>query len=535
MEKQLIAALDLINIKIFEYNISKKRPISLGGGPMSVEGFCKLFRERLGEKISKFPDLVSALFNPEKMEKLLIDLAREQGNLKGEKVEIEIPEDMENLTLNIDLTAKGKMDTFFMTTADDIVSPISADSYLLITQMPPKEAAAVARKVIPRYEPRKNKRIFEVENNKVRSTIFNLYTPPEWTKHEYNQYAAIPPLFFRLVKHLIPDKLEREYFYDWLHESLYSRSFVYLVLCGPPGIGKNVLKKVVRALHGHVNTVDGKKSTLVEKFNSQLGEATLAWFDELKYDAEMENVMKELQNDTISIERKGVDASRSTRIHSSIIISNNKPRDNYLDFEARKFAPLVLSGSRLETSMSAEEIDTLVKKVEKPDSKKFDTKFLADIAHWLKARGTTGKWKNLEYKGPMFWKLTHTSMTRWQKRIVSTIMEPETKSQKYGYDLEKKSFLWSTMHLRLIKKSGDKSMTFPDYSSVSAFFDAFRDGEGKKAFSIKLIEGDILGDFWVKPLFKNIKVLTEGQVIGEGAGGNEKEKRKPTNKLYEDL
>src|SRR5690606_21243232 len=111
---------------------------------------------------------------------------------------------------------------------------------------------------------------------------------------------------------------------SWLYHSMFKRSFVYLILCGAPGTGKNRLKLVLRALHGHINTIDGKRSTLIERFNSQLADSTLAWFDELHYNMEMENTMKELQNDSISIERKGIDATRSTSIHASLIISNNK-------------------------------------------------------------------------------------------------------------------------------------------------------------------------------------------------------------------
>src|SRR5690606_14664466 len=139
-------------------------------------------------------------------------------------------------------------------------------------------------------------------------------------------------------------------------------------------------------------------------------ESTLAWVDELRYDDEMENTMKELQNDSISIERKGIDTTRATKIHASIVISNNKPRANYIAFDARKFVALKIAGHRLEESMSLEEIDLLTRKVEDEKSEHFDSKFLAQIAKWIKRRGASKKWRNLEYKGPMFWTLAHTSM-----------------------------------------------------------------------------------------------------------------------------
>ena len=132
-----------------------------------------------------------------------------------------------------------------------------------------------------------------------------------------------------------------------MYAALFNRAYTFLILCGAGGIGKNRLKLVNKALHGHHNAIDGKKSTFTERFNSQLYDCTEAWFDELTYTMDMENVMKEIQNDTISIERKGIDATRSTKIYASSVISNNKPRDNYIAFDARKFVPLQLTNNRL--------------------------------------------------------------------------------------------------------------------------------------------------------------------------------------------
>lgn len=527
---QLEDALEAFKLKILKYDPTKQRPVSTSEGTMSLEKFCKMFRDKVSAKASKYGTLIETLGDLEAAKEMLEKYAEENGVLAGKKVNIEIPPDMQNLTLNLDLTAKGRDDKFFLTHEDETVSRVAGDTYLMIHQISPLEAASNARKVIPEYMPRGPRGVSEVINNGKTETMFNIYQPPGWVDYDKNKWASLPdelpPLFKKLVRHLFPVKLERRYFYAWLHASLFDRAFVYLILCSSPGTGKNRLKLVLRALHGHVNSIDGKKSTLVERFNSQLAEATLAWFDELHYDQDMENVMKEIQNDSISIERKGVDATRGTKIYSSLIISNNKPRDNYIAFDARKFVPLKMTDKRLEASMTPDEIDELTRKVVDPTSKTFDVRFLAQIAKWIKAHGASKRWPNLEYRGPMFWTLAHTSMARWQKKAVMQIMEPNRTGPRTGWDESKGAFLWSAIHEKATKKNGDRSLQFPDFTTVRAFFEVFRDEQGRKAFDTFSVSGyNILGDFYVKPLFKKMGVVTEASIMEQREKANAKVKK----------
>jgi hypothetical protein len=357
--------------------------------------------------------------------------------------------------------------------------------------------------------------------------ILNTYVPPEWelwrkkNPKDWQKLPSKPPkLVMKLLTHLIPDPKERKYFYAWLYASLTARSYVYLVLCGAPGAGKNRLKLLLRALHGRDNTNDGKKSTLDNRFNYQLSQGTLTWFDELKYDSDMENVMKEIQNDYLSIERKGVDATRSSTIHSSMVISNNKPRDNFLAFDARKFAPLMLAPVDLRHSMSEAEIELFSRKVEtgKPD---FDVRFVAQVAKWILSIGAANlkTWPTLEYRGPMFWTLAHTSMARWQKKAISTLIDKKT-GIRVGWDDAEGAHIWSKVEEKITKRSGEHAMVFPDYSSVKAFFDIFCDGNGMRAFTTKLIPGNnIMGDFYIYPLMDKVDIITEATVAQQREKG----------------
>ncbi len=524
---KLSEALEAANIKILKYDPAKQRAVSTDKGTMNVEKFSALLVKELGKKAIKFPEVFEAFHSISDMEKLIIAHAKHKKVFSA-PIEIEIPEEMADLTLNCDMTAKGRdCDRFFLTHKDETLSKIAGDFYLMCNQMNQAQAVAASRKVIPEYMPREEPGIILKKTGDGKEyPAYNKYVPPNWWNYEHwdDLPDKLPEPCRKLVNHLFVLPIEREYFYSWLYYSLFERSFVYLVLCGAPGTGKNRLKLLIRALHGHINTIDGKKSTLVERFNSQLSDSTLAWFDELHYDMDMENMMKELQNDSISIERKGVDATRATKIYASLVISNNKPRDNYIPFDARKFAPLKITDKRLEESMTPKEINTLSRKVEDQTSESFDVGFIAQIAKWIQTHGKSAKWPNLEYRGPMFYTLAHTSMSRWQKKAATLVLDLNPKNPGRVICDKDKGFLWSTVQEINQKKNGDRSLQFPDFTTIKYFFEVFKDAKGRTAFKTENVAGNIMGDFFVKPLFENTTIITEAQALGSRKVGGNSEK-----------
>lgn len=518
--------LEHVKIKILKYDPAKLRPIGTNTGTMDVRKFSKIISERLGGEIAEFPALIKAVHDVSSMEDIIAGYAEKAGvvvKAKETSDEIIIPPELANYTLNVNTMYSKKGEEFFLTTRDEFKSlGFSGEYYIQRCNIPLAEAYSMARGVKPVYNPRGNKGVTPSRNPQTgeKIKVFNTYIPPDWETWKVKNPTAwkdlpesCPRLLLDLLQHLIPSPKERRYFYGWLYASLTKRAYVYLILCGAPGTGKNRLKLVMKALHGKQNTVDGKKSTLTEKFNSQLSEGTLIWFDELKYTEEMENVMKEIQNDNMSIEKKGVDATESTDIHASMVISNNKPRDNFIAFDARKFTPLVIGKRDLKTAMSQEKIEDLSRKVDQ-GKEGYDILFVAQIAKWILRTGRKHYLANtsLEYKGKMFWTLAHTSMTRWQKRAIAILTENPILAESC-FDQDEGGYLWSALEDKYKKRSGDRTITFPDYSSVRAFFEAFRNGSGVKAFNTKVLPGsNILGDFWIFTLTKNLDVITEASV-----------------------
>lgn len=512
----LKSALADTNIIIKKYDPAKTRPVYTDRSTMNVHKFTEELINALGPRLMNHTAILGTINNPGNMIKLLEEYMTEEGiSLDERENQIVIPEELSGLTLNIDKSSREPgTKRFFCTTEDEVVDPNTSGTYYLeACGVSFAEGNRMARAVVPKYMPRAGRGVHE-RFDRVANTLvptFNTYIPAEWVMWKnknvkaWTKLSAKPPEeIIRLLKHVIPLKEEREYFYAWVYTSLTSRAYVYLVLQGNPGVGKNRIKVLLSALHGTYNSVSGKKETFGaadSKFNSQMMDNTLLWLDELKYGPEMEPRLKEYQNKTIAIERKGVDATTSTEIFSSMVISNNYPRDNYILFNSRKFAPLVLGDKPLTASMEPDEIERMSERLD-PMSPLFDVKYVAKIAKWVLAIGPkyVSKWPNLEYQGPKFWELAHSSMSRWQK-IAILALTTETRLGKFpGWDPDKEAFLWSKVEEALRKKKEYESKDYRDASTVASFFQTYCDDRGRRVFEVEEVKGTIIQDFWVKPL-----------------------------------
>lgn len=519
---ELKEALDSLGLYLTGYYPNKQRSIKLNRHPpMQVKSFCTFLVEELKDGIAKYPQVSKLVWAPTDMAVEVEKLAEDGLSAGGGGV---LPEGLSELRLYCDMTASRE--SFFTVTPQNTRSHVSGAYYLARAGLSDKEAAAMAIGVVPEYLPRSGPGVSSVQlGGGEELPVFNTYVPPKWMSHKNKTAKTLPDLFERLVRHLIPLKIEREYLYSWIYHSLYDRALVYLVLCGIPGAGKNTLKAVITALHGHSNHADGKRSTLDERFNSQLVGSTLIWFDELEYNPKLENTMKELQNETISIERKGIDTTRSTPIYASTVITNNKPRDNFLSFDARKFAPLVVREKQLgDGGLTPKEISTLLGKVNER-GEDYDIEFVAQIGNWIKNNGRSDKWKKLEYHGPMFYKLAHISMFQWQKLAIEWTMETDPMTLASVEQDPDKGFVWSSLRSRIMKRQKDRSIKFPEATSVEYFFRIFKDAMGKTSFKTEFIEGNVFNDFWVKPL-SVVKIVSEVDLLKSSKTGRNKNGRK---------
>lgn len=470
----------------------------------------------LAEYISDLKQFI--YYNPPKDIELLQALSNDLKSLVTwhlesipNHTENDLPKELQGLSLNCDLTNPKKL---FLTLPDGSISLVNAKVFLSHFKITEDAAPSKARLVYTKYDPRMPKGITngQVPGFNEQVNILNIYSPAQW-KAVPDQGKTPDQLFFNLINHLFPVEKDRKFVLYWLRKSLVDRAKTFLMLCGVGGVGKNRLKLLFTALHGATNSVDGKKSTLTTQFNSQLANNTLMWFDELRFGESEENVMKEMPNETASIEAKFHDSTSRTQLFGSYVISNNKPRDNYISMDARKFCPVVLNNKRLETSMTIDEIGEFSSKVDLSDPN-YDNEYVATIGHWIINNCDSEEFPLDEYKGKMFHILTHTSMTRWQKRTISIITNMKANGEVFEIDKiaasKYKEFLsggYGKMHsssfeflFESIGKYNHSTFICPELSTVEAFLANYRDLAGQKVCEITRKPNALEGNFTIERL-----------------------------------
>lgn len=511
MDDILAPAMEAVGLRLRKVDLNKKKQVFVEDQlAMDFEKFAEFFCNKLRKIYKEHQDVYDIAINEEKHSEF-IDLvknhARNARCLIGDSVR---PESLTNYQLNMDLESDPAK--FFITTKDEYMSRMTGAAFIAMMAMKQEEAVANARHVFMEYDPRGGKGVRTVKSDRESRQVFNTYVPPLWRGHANVKMKnpKIHPLYLKCIQHVFPIKAERQFFYAWLYMSLFKRSPTYLILCGNAGLGKNRIKLLLRALHGHENTPDGKRSSLTERFNSQIERTTCLWFDELNFNEDIENILKEMQNETLSIERKGVDATRSTKIYSSMVISNNYPRNNYIQFDSRKFVPLQLGTTRLGTSMTNKEIDTLTKMTAFPDHKEFDIAALAQFVGWLRLNGPklVERFPNLEYKGPMFYRLAHTTMSRWQVATIQFMLTPEKLKAAFVTDKKELGAKWSVLEPN-VKRALGKGYHMPHTETIRRFLEIYCSLKGEQGFKVTPIKDSFVGDFYVRPLIKSMPKLEE--------------------------
>ena len=508
----LIEWIKKTGLKFSSIDPTKARPIKIEGtdAPISVASFLKKAAARGNHLFSeeRYAAIGSLVYIPEKAQEILFQHAYDTGLVPAssrsdsEVIDLDkLPEQMRGLTLYLDPTIPGgnrKSNCWYLVNKENRVVNYSADHYIAAAGIRNPIAleglVIAAKKYVPFQKPGILKNTFD----EMGSNLFNIYQPPSWKDVPNNgEPTKLPLLFRKLMTAMFPIKKELEFVLAWMAKSISGRAQTHLVLFGNPGVGKNRLKLVMRALHGFSNTVDGKQSSL-RKFNSQLKDCTLLWYDELKYGPEEIPTLKEIPNESMSIEQKGEDATKASEIFASVVISNNKLRDNHLEFNDRKFSPVVLRKSRLEKAMHPDEIAELTEKANVL-GKNYDNEFIAQIARYLRRKYKNAEeiFPNMEYRGKMFWKIAHTSMTKAQKRAVDIVLGAGLFPETSPLTPSKNGFIWSQVEAQLDKKL--KDLKLADNTTFQSFFDNFRGPNGERIFKTKNMKknNNYTNDFYI--------------------------------------
>jgi len=245
----------------------------------------------------------------------------------------------------------------------------------------------------------------------------NTYIPPKWRSRPAPESVKCPERIWRILTHLFPEQRCLDYVLNWMHISLTKRNETYLVLNGSKGIGKGVFCSILSALVGRENYDEAPSSLLTGQFNSVLDKKRAILMDEFKVGKSEHNKLKRFINKYQNIEKKGIDADKSTEIYNSYLISNNDLTDMYLESDDRRFSVPDLTSKLMTEVMTDEEAESLLYDLEHDEELQYEFGYFVFLYGKQQRLNQFSVWK-----GPRFWELVYTSLKEWQKMIVDKIL-----------------------------------------------------------------------------------------------------------------
>ena len=287
----------------------------------------------------------------------------------------------------------------------------------------------------PLYMPLTDDQIFKSEIEEIRSMALNVYSPPKWKIHELGE-DNLPPLLKKFFNHLFPNEESRLAIYHHLYYLLTGRSQVLLCLAGRQAIGKSIFAEtIVKAMIGRSNWAKAPRSFTKKEFNGFLKNRKAVVVEEIPLASSREErigtneMLKDILNDTITIEEKGQD-SFTTQNYVTVFVTTNSPKAIPLvDMTDRRFLCLDITKVQLRKSMTQEEIEKLKDLNE-------NSKEIADFCQWILKHG---KIKNKDafycFTNELKKKIYFLTLSSWEIGILEWI-DAVKSEYKFGIPME---------------------------------------------------------------------------------------------------
>lgn len=252
------------------------------------------------------------------------------------------------------------------------------------------------------------------EANKVNSHQF-----PEWRRKEIKS-PKLPQEFKDLIEHLFPNKDCRRYILFWMKNAIVQRNYTHLLLNSPRGTGKGTFMEIMNMLVGESNFKTVDPEFWESRFNYELKNRRIWFFDEHAITKKNINQLKAYGNERISIEGKGQNITGDVHNYASAVISNNGAGQNYLASDERRFSVPTITKQTLVKRFGIDWIHSTVTKARN------DLDFISNIGWWVMGHIDDEGFDNQQpYKTETFWDLVEESLTPWQLRLVQKLEDKE--------------------------------------------------------------------------------------------------------------
>jgi hypothetical protein len=270
-----------------------------------------------------------------------------------------------------------------------------------------------------RYSPNNTDRVLgEVSHGMSTCEIYNTYQAPEWLSQIDSTVTECPGDILDILKNLIPDASQRDYFFNWVYTALKGKNETILVLNGAKGTGKGRIIDLMRNLVGMSNFSKAPQSAAKSAFNSYLKDKKLVVFDEVRFRSEELNKLKDYANNLFSVEGKGLDAV-TMESFNNYIIANNTSAELPLKFDERRYSVLDLGSTNL-----LELYGTDIDKKDRIFRAIADGDYSAEFGSFILNRGIVGTFNvGAAFKGERFHEIVYDNLSEWQKFIIESFVE----------------------------------------------------------------------------------------------------------------
>lgn len=340
---------------------------------------------------------------------------------------------------NIEGTDKKNI-FYMMDSEENRYSPVSYASWEQLHD--PDYVKALKQSALPvitRYLPNRTESILpmdtESEGLAQKFNCLNTYIPPAFKLNPIEN-PNVPDMLMEFLHRLFVN----DGCFDFMMESIWyvlnDRLQVIPVLNGGTGIGKGLFTEILLSgLVGGSNSIIAPISWDKSGFNAWLRNKQLIIFDEAKIishgtDANVD-ILKRLMNDSLNIERKGIDADTLVQNHASFFItSNNGAKRFKLELDNRRFSPVDVTTEKVEWVYKKKQRDELVAML-------FDKEILANFYWYIQNEWSPKVRKNDRtphtiLKCESLYKFQYESLEIWQRAIVDTILNGESNSYTYA-------------------------------------------------------------------------------------------------------
>lgn len=302
----------------------------------------------------------------------------------------------------------------------------------------------------------------EINGQKDVLTI-NAHVTPLWRRQEI-QNPVLPQSFVDFMNHLFPDEQSLKYVYNWMNWMLTDRNGTILLLHGGRGIGKNTFALLCRDLVGEENFTFVSSGFFQSRFNGELRNIRLGFFDEHDILSEDMSVWKQLPEKFLTIEDKGL-RPQTIQNHASFIVANNFEARVDLLCDERKFSVPIVGTTKVNEAMGQEYFDQLVNDLDD------NPEFISNIGWWIIKNGDSGEFNSKKpFVSDVFYEIVEKALTNWQRALIELIEKCEM--EEYALS------------------SIEEELNGTGRTKVEKFLASYRDRDGDSYGYVKQKDGD---------------------------------------------